>query len=46
MSKGNFVHMNVWPPLVCLQVGHTRLEAYIMAFFKEAQNCNGTGIVS
>jgi hypothetical protein len=34
------------PPLIRLQVGHRRLQAYIMAFFKQVQNYNGTGIVS
>jgi hypothetical protein len=33
-------------PLIRLQVGHRQPQAYIMAFFKQVRNCNGTGIVS
>jgi hypothetical protein len=35
MSKGNLVHTNIRPPLIRLQVGHGRRQAYIMAFFKQ-----------
>jgi hypothetical protein len=46
MSKGNLVHTNIRPPPIRLQVGHGRRRAYIMAFFKQVRNCNGTDIVS
>jgi hypothetical protein len=46
MRKGNLVHTNIRAPPIRLQVGHGRLQTYIMAFFKQVRNCNGTSIVS
>jgi hypothetical protein len=32
-EKGSFVHTNIQPPPIHLQMGHKRLRTYIMAFF-------------
>jgi hypothetical protein len=45
-EEGNLVHTDIRYPSIRLTMGQSRLQTYIMAYFKHLQSSNGSGIIS